>query len=276
MKNAIESFAEAARADGDKAIAKLFASRPFLKEMPEDRIVALQRTIHEIFDTCESADARDVMSQKTIVSICLRGDDSLRSEAEIKAKADAIKANFREIRAAAQGNRRILAAGKSMMSSLNGKSLSPGLVGKLVAFATGKNAKLNNIRSLKSSSGVVTITKASIQYVKNIQAAGDAAGIDFEAIDGELANPMREFAGSVMLQRLGTSKLRRVLDALTGRNAAHLNYIAGEVAMDGIGAIPTTDEDLQHAVMGNPKKGIPPELKLALRSSIDIRRGCLS
>ena len=269
VKNAIVSFAEAAKADGDKAIGKLFGSRPFFNEMPEEQAVSLKQTIREIFDTCESADARDVLCE-SIVSICVRGDDSLRSEAEIKAKADAIKANFREIRTAAKGNRQILKAGKFLMLSLSGKSLSQGQIAKLAAFATGKNVKLDKIRRLKSSAGPVTITKALIQYEKNIQAALDATGIEFGALQGDIANPTMEFAARVMLQRLGPSKLRSVQNALTGRTAAQLNYVARDVGEKGIEDIPTPPEDLRRAVMGDREKDIPRKLRDELRDAIFV------
>ena len=141
VKNAIEAFAKddnaAAKADGDKAVEKLFNSRGFLGEMPQEESDELKNTVREIFDTCTSADAREILC-KNIVPIVLRGDDSIRSKEEIKAKADAIKANFRELRTAANGNRQILKTGKLLLDSLAGKSLPPGRIAALTAFATGK------------------------------------------------------------------------------------------------------------------------------------------
>ena len=174
MKNAIEAFAKddnaAAKADGDKAIEKLFNSRSILGEMPQEEINELKNTVREIFDTCTSADAREILC-KNIVPIVLRGDDSIRGKEEIKAKADAIKANFRELRTVANGNRQILKAGKLLLNSLAGKSLPPGRIAALTAYATGKDAKLDAIKRLKPSSGIVSITKALIQVAKNIKAA---------------------------------------------------------------------------------------------------------
>jgi hypothetical protein len=118
VKNAIEAFAKddnaSAKADGDKAVEKLFKSRDLFDRMPQEESDELKNTVREIFDTCTSADAREIL-RKNIVLIVLRGDDTIRGKEEIKAKADAIKANFRELRTAAKGNRQILKAGKLML-----------------------------------------------------------------------------------------------------------------------------------------------------------------
>ncbi len=89
-------------------------------------------------------------------------------------------------------------------------------------------------------------------------------------LDDELATPMKNFVGSVMLQRLGPSKLRSVQNALTGRTAAQLNYAAKKVGEYGIEDIPTTPEDLRLAVMGDREKDIPRKLRDELRDAINV------
>lgn len=273
VKNAIEAFAKddnvAAKADGDKAVEKLFNSRGFLGEMPQEESDELKNTVREIFDTCTSADAREIL-RKNIVLIVLRGDDSIRSKEEIKAKADAIKANFRELRTAAKGNRQILKAGKLMLDSLAGKSLPPGRIAVLTAFATGKDAKLDAIKRLKPSSGIVSITKALIQVAKNIRAAFATNNIKFGRLDGDISNPQRTFVTEVMLMRLEPAKLRAIQGALTGGNAAQLNYIAGEISGKGLSDIPAADEDINLAVMGNPNEEIPQDLRTGIRDAISF------
>ena len=273
VKNAIETFAKddnaAAKADGDKAIEKLFNSRSILGEMPQEEINELKNTVREIFDTCTSADAREIL-RKNIVLIVLRGDDSIRSKEEIKAKADAIKANFRELRTVAKGNRQILKAGKLMLDSLAGKSLPPGRIAVLTAFATGKDAKLDAIKRLKPSSGIVSITKALIQVAKNIRAAFATNNIKFGRLEGDISNPQRTFVTEVMLMRLAPAKLRAIQGALTGGNAAQLNYIAREISMRGLSDIPAEDADINLAVMGNPNEEIPQDLRTGIRNAISF------
>ena len=273
VKNAIETFAKddnaAAKADGDKAIEKLFNSRSILGEMPQEEINELKNTVREIFDTCTSADAREIL-RKNIVLIVLRGDDSIRSKEEIKAKADAIKANFRELRTVANGNRQILKAGKLLLNSLAGKSLPPGRIAALTAYATGKDAKLDAIKRLKPSSGIVSITKALIQVAKNIKAAFATNDIKFGSFEGDMSNPQIAFVTEVMLMRLAPAKLRAIQGALTGSNAAQLNYIAGEISMKGLSYIPATPEDINLAVMGNPNEDIPQDLRTGIRDALSF------
>ena len=283
VKNAIEAFAKddnaAAKADGDKAIEKLFNSRSILGEMPQEEINELKNTVREIFDTCTSADAREILCTsadareilcKNIVPIVLRGDDTIRGKEEIKAKADAIKANFRELRTVAKGNRQILKAGKLMLDSLAGKSLPPGRIAVLTAFATGKDAKLDAIKRLKPSSGIVSITKALIQVAKNIKAAFATNDIKFGSFEGDMSNPQIAFVTEVMLMRLAPAKLRAIQGALTGGNAAQLNYIAREISMKGLSDIPADDADINLAVMGNPNEGIPQDLRTGIRNAISF------
>lgn len=265
VKNAIEAFANEAKASADQAIEKLFRSRAFFKEMPQNESDELKRIVSDIFETCDSAMAREVMGEN-IVAICLRGDDVIRSEEDIKSKADAIKANCREIQTAAKGNQQILNAGKFMMIALAGKSLPPGQIGKLTAFATGKAAKMDVIRRLKSSTGPVTITKAVIQFVKT---ALDVAGIKLGAFETEIANPTMEFAKRVMLQRLGPSKLRNVQQALTGENASQLDFIAKTIGMYGLSILPIPEADLQEAIMDDPAEEIPKELRDEIRDKFN-------
>ena len=106
VKNAIEAYANEAKASADaadQAIEKLFRSRVFFKGLPQNESDRLKRIVTDVFETCDSAMAREVLGEH-IVAICLRGDDVIRSEEDIKAKADAIKANCREIQTAAKGN----------------------------------------------------------------------------------------------------------------------------------------------------------------------------
>ena len=273
VKNAIEAFAKddnaSAKADGDKAVEKLFKSRDLFDRMPQEESDELKNTVREIFDTCTSADAREIL-RKNIVLIVLRGDDTIRGKEEIKAKADAIKANFRELRTAAKGNRQILKAGKLMLDSLAGKSLPPGRIAVLTAFATGKNAKLDAIKRLKPSSGIVSITKALIQVAKNIRAAFATNNIKFGKLEGDISNPQRTFVTEVMLMRLAPAKLRAIQGALTGGTAAQLNYIAREISMKGLSDIPADDADINLAVMGNPNEEIPQDLRTGIRNAISF------
>lgn len=273
VKRAIDDFVQTCRNDAESAIDKLFnVDRTQLNNRPQEDIESLKNTIRGIFESCESADARDVMKD-CIVSICLRGDDTIRTADDIKAKADAIKSNFKELQAAAKGNQQILKAGKFLISSLNGKSLPPGQIRALTEFATGAEVQLDVVRRLKSSTGPVTIAKALIQLEKNIKNALDSNGIKFGSFDAEIANPTSDFIARVVLQRLGPSKLRNVQRALTGGSVAQLAYLAKRVVSFGLGEIPVRKEALQEAIMDDPQKDIPKDLGDGIKEMLGALAG---
>lgn len=66
VKNAIEAFANEAKASADQAIEKLFRSRVFFKEMPQNESDKLKRIVTDIYETCDSAMAREVMGENIV------------------------------------------------------------------------------------------------------------------------------------------------------------------------------------------------------------------
>ena len=70
--------------------------------------------------------------------------------------------------------------------------------------------------------------------------------------------------------RLEPAKLRAIQGALTGGNAAQLNYIAREISMKGLSDIPADDADINLAVMGNPNEEIPQDLRTGIRNAISF------
>ena len=274
VKRAINDFVQTCKNDAESSIDKLFNGdhANLFKKLPQEVADSLKETIRGIFDACESTGARDVMKD-CIVSICLRGDGTLRNLDDIKEKADAIKANFAELQQVAKGNQEILKAGKFLIGSLNGKSLPPGQIRALTEFATGAEVQLDVVRRLKSSTGPVTIAKALIQLEKNIKNALDSNGIKFGSFDAEIANPTSDFIARVVLQRLGPSKLRNVQRALTGGSVAQLAYLATQVVRFGLGEIPVSKEALQEAIMDNPQKDIPKDLGDGIKEMLGALAG---
>ena len=259
VKTEVERFAQAAKAAGDKAVAGLKEFSVFTN-LPKAEADAVEKAVREILETCKNDDVLEVIGG-LVDKLCISGDGKMRSVAQIKAKADAIKANFEEIKAAANGNNQILRAGKFMMKALTGKSLPKGQIGKLVQFATGNAVQLDVIKRLKADTGPVTINRALIQMEKNIKAALDAAGMKFDAFDNEVKNPARDFIERVMLQRLSKSNLRAIHQALNGESAVQLNTLENTLDTRWIAEIPIEKEVFQETIMGDRNKPIPREVK---------------
>lgn len=189
-----------------------------------------------------------------------------------KTANDAVRQLFRETVAGMFGCEEDIPESvlKAMKFDEYGKGKPPGRIASLIGFATGKSVKLDAVKRLKPSSGLLTITKAMIQIAKNIKAAFVTNDIKFGNLQGEIANPQRNFVSEVMLLRLGPSKLRNVQSALTGNNAAQLNYIAREISTRGLNTIPAYDEDIRLAVMGNRDEEIPLDLSTGIRDAISF------
>lgn len=265
VKNAIERFAKDV-----KTSEKIMSESTRYKGLPRQEIAALTDTMHGIYETCEGSAEREVIAN-SVVQLTLRGDNTVRSPADIKKKTDAIKANFRELRAAAKGNQQILAAGKFMMNAISGKSLPEGLIGKLVALANGKDVKMNLVRRLDGTTGPVTIHRALIQLEKNAEAVFESIGAQVRNLDTDMANAIKDFVTRVSLLRIGPNRLGNIQQALTGANAAQLNQLANYIKTNDVIALPLPDEDIQKAVMGDPDKEIPKDLNWEIQNTMSDR-----
>ena len=239
------------------------------KKLSKDDADSLHRTVRGILGSCKYPDEAKVLSA-VIEKICMTGDGKFRSSGEMEAKANALKANFAELREAAKGNQSILKAGASMLELLGGKSLPQGQIGKLVAFATGKEVKMDVIRRLRADTGPVTIARALIQLEKNIQAALSSANIVFDVYEADNANPVRDFFATAMLQRLGDGKLGKIQQALTGEEAARLENLV-ETLESWRGKIPIAgldDGQVNETIMGDAGTSVPEGLRDEIKSAM--------
>lgn len=72
---------------------------------------------------------------ENIFGICVAGSNALRTEEMIRAKIEAIKDNFRELREVADGDAALFKIGKIAITNLAGKSFPAGAFRKLAAAA---------------------------------------------------------------------------------------------------------------------------------------------
>lgn len=255
----------------DNAIKALRGMTAVQKMSAEDR-AELEACVRDIFETCDNADARLVM-QDAIHDICIRGEN-VRSLEKIRQTTDAIKANFEEIKVAAKGNRKILKSGEILMRGLGGKSMPPGLIGRLVASATGKDVKLDVVRrlvpkGLKAGPGPVTTARALIQLGKNIDAILKTENKALAPLGSDAYGGIFQFVKDLMLQKLGTNALRSVLKTITGENATHLYNLARFLRDVSVYNLPIAREEINQAIMGDPNEDVPKELGDKVRRLAD-------
>lgn len=239
----------------DNAINYLHKLTP-VENMTAEARAELDACVRDIFETCDNADAREIIEDK-IKDICIRGDGVLRSLDKIKEKTDAIKANFAELKAAAKGNREILKAGKILISRLGGSSLPPGLIGRLVASATGKDVKLDVVRRLNARTGPVTTARALIQLDKNVNAVLQQERETLLTLDNGANYSVSDFVEHVMLQKLGANTMRSVQKAISGVNVTHLANLSNVSKMESVYDLPIDPGEINQAIMGDSEVKVP-------------------
>ena len=162
---------------------------------------------------------KDIVS-RAIRGLCITATAKIRKPDEIKARIDAIRANLEEVRKAAAGNERIEKAGINLLWGMNGKSVPPGLIGKMLKAASAE--KPGEFSKLSATSTPQQITKAIIDMreavenvIRNVYAQDYLEGAD------EMG-PAREFAFSVLIAKYPEAQLKGVKDAFRSETMSKL------------------------------------------------------
>ena len=162
---------------------------------------------------------KDIVS-RTIKGLCITAAAKMRKPDEIKARIDAIRANLEEVRKAAAGNERIEKAGINFLWGMNGKSVPPGLIGKMLKAAsaekTGEFSKLSATSTPQQiTKAVIDIREAVENVIRNVYAQDYLEGAD------EMG-PAREFAFSVLIAKYPEAQLKGVKDAFRSETMSKL------------------------------------------------------
>ena len=180
-------------------------------KLPGKNEAAAKNFIKDVLAYCgDDCDLKDVVS-RTIQGLCITAAAKIRTLDEIKARIDAIRANLEEVRKAAAGNERILKAGINFLWGMNGKSVPPGLIGKMLKAAyaekTGEFSKLSATSTPQQiTKAVIDIREAVENVIRNVYAQDYLEGAD------EMG-PARAFAFSVLVAKFPEAQLKRVKDA---------------------------------------------------------------
>ena len=250
VRAAVESFSANAAPYVERAIDTLRHNNVDKRsDMTEEKFAALTKTVKDAIISCgDDADAMDAIAE-CIFDICVAGDNALRPEETIRAKVEAIKANFRELREVAGGNPGLFEIGKISIKNLAGKSVPEGAFRALVAAA--RKADVSTIKRLRADTGPVTINRALLQFFRNFDEILHKTGLlAAVADDATMLTGLQNFIGAAMLARFGAAKLHAIQEALTGENAADLDTMLVEGARDWFARVDVTPEALDEAVMG--------------------------
>lgn len=182
-----------------------------------------------------NADAVQIVA-RNIDTILVSNDAKLRSVADVRQRAAAIAANFKELEALAENNPALYEAGKALMAAMGGGALPAGTIGKLVAAAN--EAKIDAMRKISSKSSALDIHRAVTQFHDNIKRAMDASGAETAAVGSEEKQACcRDFVAALMMRRCGDKTLRAMQGAFagdkTGKMHAFYSYVANGYYNEG-------------------------------------------
>ena len=196
--------------------------------MPGKDKASAEALVKDMLAQCgDDFELKEIVS-KSIRGICVTAGNKMRSADQIKAGIDAIRANLEEIRNAAAGDAAVEKAGLFLMDGLNGKSLPPGLVGKIVKAASAGNP--GEFAKLSATSAPQQMVKA----VTDLRTAVETAIYDAKVKDslegGDQMLAVRDFAAMLLLAKLSAGQLQ-------GANAAFRSETASKLiaVLDGFG-----------------------------------------
>ena len=162
---------------------------------------------------------KDIVS-RTIKGLCITATAKIRKPDEIKARIDAIRANLEEVRKAAAGNERIEKAGINLLWGMNGKSVPPGLIGKMLKAASAE--KTGEFSKLSATSTPQQITKAIIDMREAVENVIRNAFVKDYLEGADEMGPAREFAFSVLIAKYPEAQLKGVKDAFRSETMSKL------------------------------------------------------
>ena len=174
-----------------------------------------------------NVDAEQIVT-KNIDTILVSNDAKLRSMADVRQRAFAISANFKELEALAEKNPAIYEAGKAMMAGLGGKTLPAGMIGRLVQAAN--EANIDAMRRISSRSSGLDIHRAVTQFRDNLVRAMDASGAEAAAGGPDEKQACRNFVAALMMRRCGNKALRAMQGAFAGDKTGKMLALYSAIA----------------------------------------------
>lgn len=272
VKTAIESAAGHAMKNTE-AIDSVYENITTYDRDSPEKMNQLKDSVKDMFGNCYDDDARDILL-KNARFICVDGAGRVRPPEKAKERADAIKANFKELKAAAKGNQNIIRAGKFMIERLGGKGLPDGQITRLVNKALSSAGKFNTFKRLKYNPGPVTIARAIMELDAKTLAVLSSENMRMSDPDDiALVLAAKDFVASAMLQKFSPESLRAIQSNLTGPNALQLRNLAQFISTNnnnfGLYEVPFERGEINEAVTGNADEDISAEFAEKMKATFE-------
>ena len=237
VKEAVDAAISAAKSEMRAAIAqakdvaKDSASIVF-SHVPRDRKAEVDGLIDMAIGRCGGdKDALEIISN-CMGSILLRGDCKLRSADAAMKKVDGVLANLDEMRQAANGNRAVLAASKDFLIAMNGKSLPPGQLAKVMQMVT--TTDTSSIGLLKPGASAEQIDAAVSRLGKMTNELMIKSGTDKATEGSDEKDCIRGLIACLVIAKIGPSGARNIRQALMSETAQKLLAFYNMVVQDDI------------------------------------------
>ncbi len=212
-----------------EAKAMTFAGEIAAK-LPGKSEAAAKNMIKDVLAYCgDDFELKDVVS-RTIRGLCITATATMRTHDEIKARIDAIRANLEEVRKAAAGNNRIEKAGFNLLWGMNGKSVPPGLIGKMLKAASAE--KPGEFSKLSATSTPQQITKAVIDIREAVENVMRNAYVQDYLEGADEMGPARAFAFSVLVAKFPEAQLKGVKDVFSSETMSKLFTVMDDLMRD--------------------------------------------
>ena len=188
--------------------------------MPGKDKAATEVLVKDMLAQCgDDFELKDIVS-KGIRGICITAGNKMRSTDQIRDRIDAIRTNLEEIRKATAGNAAIEKAGLFFMDGLGGKSVPPGLIGKIVKAAAGVNA--GEFAKLSATSTPQQMIKAITDLRTGVETVVYDAKVKDALEGGDQMLAIRDFAAMLLLAKLSTAQLQNANAAFRSETASKL------------------------------------------------------
>ena len=201
---------QAARANAVNAYAKA----------GEGNAAKVDKLIKTALQYCDGNEDAAAVVARHIDTILVTNTANLRTIDQVRERVQALAANYAELKELSKDDPALYEAGKRMMATMAGKSLPPGMIGRLVLAAA--NAKIDAIRKLSPRSPGYDIHRAVTQLRDNLVSAMNTSGAEREAGGPDEKGACRNFLAALMMNRCGASALRNMQGAFGGETATKL------------------------------------------------------
>ena len=161
-------------------------------------------------------------------TLLVSNNAKLHTLEEVRRRAEDIAANFAELKELSRDNPAVYEAGKRMMAALNGKSLPPGTIAKLVMEAT--NAKITAARRLSPRASGIEIHRAVTEFRDNLMHIMTASGAEMAAAGAPEKQACRNFISTLIMARFNANALRTMQGAFGGDVPGKIAALYSEIS----------------------------------------------